>query len=136
MPETAGIVEQRMTSASPDPAVPRALADEQADACSRLKGLSRQLDALLDASAGTTNDDEHDPEGATVAFERAQVQSLLDRARAERDELDRAAERVRAGTYGRCERCGDPIAEQRLEALPAARTCIGCGTADARTGRR
>ncbi|MGH3425339.1 MAG: TraR/DksA family transcriptional regulator [Nocardioidaceae bacterium] len=33
---------------------------------------------------------------------------------------------MRAGTYGRCEHCGDPIIPGRLQALPATRLCIRC----------
>jgi DnaK suppressor protein len=34
--------------------------------------------------------------------------------------------RLDAGTYGTCEVCGEPIGTARLEARPAARTCINC----------
>jgi DnaK suppressor protein len=88
--------------------------------------LGRRLDGIIESSAYTTNDDEHDPEGVTVAFERAQVAGLLEQARAELRALDAAGERLAAGTYGTCERCGGPIAAGRLEALPAAVTCIRC----------
>jgi RNA polymerase-binding transcription factor DksA len=94
----------------------------------RAASLKRALDAIAEASALTTNDDEHDPEGATVAFERAQILGLLSQARGDLDDLDRAAQRLRDGTYGTCERCGRAIAEQRLAALPAAKTCINCAT--------
>jgi DnaK suppressor protein len=33
---------------------------------------------------------------------------------------------MEAGTYGLCERCGQPIADERLEALPAVRLCMDC----------
>jgi DnaK suppressor protein len=88
--------------------------------------LTRRLDGIIEASAYTTNDDEHDPEGVTIAFERAQTASLLEQARAELRDLDAAGERLAAGTYGTCLRCGNRIAEGRLEALPAATTCIRC----------
>ncbi|MFI5615033.1 TraR/DksA family transcriptional regulator [Amycolatopsis sp. NPDC051903] len=88
--------------------------------------LARQRDEIVASSEFTSGDDEHDPEGATIAFERAQVQALLTQARDELAALDRAAERVRAGVYEVCERCGGPIAEGRLTALPATRTCIAC----------
>lgn len=86
----------------------------------------QQADRILESSVHTTNDDEHDPEGATVAFERAQVVGLLEQARAELRALDAANERLRAGTYGTCMRCGHPIAPERLDALPAATHCIRC----------
>lgn len=88
--------------------------------------LRRRLDGIIESSAYTSNDDEHDPEGVTVAFERAQVAGLLEQARAELRALDTAAERLAAGTYGTCARCGRPIAPERLDALPATTTCIRC----------
>ena len=86
----------------------------------------RQWDGIVEASALTTNDDEHDPEGVTVAFERAQAQAMLRQARVDLEDLDRAAQRVVTGEYPVCERCGGPIAAGRLTARPAARTCITC----------
>jgi RNA polymerase-binding transcription factor DksA len=40
--------------------------------------------------------------------------------------VEQALERMDAGAYGSCERCGRPIDEERLEALPAARLCLDC----------
>lgn len=91
-----------------------------------LESLTRRHTEIVGASVWTTNDDEHDPEGATIAFERAQVAGLRQQALDELAALDRAEERIRAGTYGRCARCGTDIAEGRLDALPAATTCINC----------
>jgi DnaK suppressor protein len=70
-------------------------------------------------------DDEHDPEGATLAWERQQAAALLDDAVVERDALVAALDRVAAGTYGVCEVCGRPIPAARLEARPAATRCVG-----------
>lgn len=88
--------------------------------------MSADFDDIVAATTGSNADDEHDPEGATVAFERAQVVSLLQEARAYLDDLDRAVARLVAGTYTACERCGTEIASERLAARPAVRTCIGC----------
>ncbi|MDR7300352.1 TraR/DksA family transcriptional regulator [Haloactinomyces albus] len=104
------------------------LTEQQAVTRQRVAALTRQLESFIESSADTTHDDEHDPEGATIAFERAQLQGRLDQARDDLTELERAAERLRAGTYGICERCGTGITAQRLEALPAARTCIDCAS--------
>jgi RNA polymerase-binding transcription factor DksA len=41
-------------------------------------------------------------------------------------EIDAAVQRLDAGTYGACERCGDAIAPERLQAIPHARTCVRC----------
>ena len=72
----------------------------------RIAELTREFDAIVDASDHANLDDEHDPEGATVGFERAQVSALLERARTQLADLDAATERLRLGTYGACERCG------------------------------
>jgi RNA polymerase-binding transcription factor DksA len=109
-------------------AIQELLAEERLSTTRRVESLTRQYDSIAESAAWTINDDEHDPEGATIAFERAQVQGLLSQARSDLDELDRAAERLRDGTYGICERCGQTIAKERLAALPTARICISCAT--------
>lgn len=88
--------------------------------------LARDFTAMVAASEASNADDEHDPEGATIGFERAQLVALIDQGRRRLADLDRALEQVRAGSYGACESCGQPIAAERLAARPAARTCIGC----------
>lgn len=42
------------------------------------------------------------------------------------NKLAAALERVRTGTYGGCEECGEPIAPARLKALPEVATCVRC----------
>ncbi|GAA1799833.1 DnaK-like suppressor protein [Planosporangium flavigriseum] len=88
--------------------------------------LAESLDALFTASRDSNADDEHDPEGATIGFERAQLAALLATARERIAEVDDALRRVDTATYGICERCGQPIAEERLAARPFARCCIAC----------
>lgn len=102
------------------------IAEARAVVAARLESLQRQFRAIVAGSEWSTDDDEHDPEGSTIAFERATVLSLARDAEEELRELDAAAERVHAGTYGRCDRCGVAIADPRLEALPAVRRCIAC----------
>ena len=94
----------------------------------RLAGLTHDFDALVAASRDTNADDEHDPEGSTIAFERSQLDALIRQARAHLDDVEAAETRLAAGTYGTCERCGLPIGEARLEARPTARVCIVCAT--------
>jgi DnaK suppressor protein len=90
--------------------------------------LRADLAGIMAASEGANADDEHDPEGATIAFERAQTAALLDRTEHRIAELDRALERLADGTYGSCVVCGRPIGADRLEARPDATTCIGCAS--------
>ncbi|WIM93489.1 TraR/DksA C4-type zinc finger protein [Actinoplanes oblitus] len=98
----------------------------RADAESEAATLARDLQALFAASRDSNADDEHDPEGATIGFERAQLTALLAAARDRIAELDDALRRVDAGGYGICERCGRPIAPARLAARPFARCCVEC----------
>lgn len=102
------------------------IADARADAVARAAALEVQVQALAEQQALTTHDDEHDPEGVTIGFERAQLLGLLRGARDEIAALDRAADRLREGTYGRCAHCGAVIPDVRLEALPATDTCLTC----------
>jgi RNA polymerase-binding transcription factor DksA len=102
---------------------------ERQAAMTLLATLTRDFTGIVDASADSNADDEHDPEGSTIAFERSQVGALIEQAERRIAEIEAARARVDAGTYGRCEVCGEPIAEGRLEARPVARTCVGCATA-------
>jgi RNA polymerase-binding transcription factor DksA len=95
----------------------------------RIAELERSF-ADIAASVDTANtDDEHDPEGATLAFERAQVTSLLLASRERLDQLDGASARIVAGTYGTCANCGATIGDERLAALPATDRCVECAGA-------
>ena len=88
--------------------------------------LVRQHERVVAASEQSNADDEHDPEGSTIAFERQQALALLEAVRRTGAELRRAAADARAGRYGVCERCGGDIGPDRLEARPQARSCIAC----------
>ncbi len=95
----------------------------------RIAARQADLDDILSSASSTTGDDEHDPEGATIGFERAQAQALLDKSVEQLARIDTALARHAEGTYGRCVTCGKPIARERLQALPAAERCVRCATA-------
>lgn len=59
-------------------------------------------------------------------LEMQQEQSILVNEQALLSEVEHALERINKGTYGRCENCGQPIPEKRLEALPWAARCVKC----------
>jgi len=102
------------------------LGEERIAALAQIEALTSQFDEIVAASRSSNADDEHDPEGATIAFERQQVAALLEQARRRLADVDAAVAAVEGGTYGRCETCGRPIAPERLSARPTARTCIDC----------
>ena len=106
-----------------------ALAAARLTVRSRLADLTGNYAGIVEASRDSNADDEHDPEGATIAFERSQVGALVEDARRQLAEVDAALGRLDDGTYGVCEVCGQDIPPARLEARPVARTCVGCAGA-------
>lgn len=111
-----------------DPDLRARLEAALADNAAQLAALRRQHEEVVAASRDSNADDEHDPEGATIAFERSQVGALIAQARGHLAELDAAELRIAEGTYGTCETCGGPIAPERLEVRPVARECIRCAS--------
>lgn len=99
---------------------------ERAATQSQIASLDADFGTIVDAQREVATDDEHDPEGATIAFERAQVDAIRTQAIRHLVDLDHALEQLAAGAYGTCEDCGVAIAAERLAARPAARTCIAC----------
>ncbi len=104
----------------------RRLLVERETAQARLVSLTGDFDAVVAASLDSNADDEHDPEGHTIAFERSQIGAIVTQVRHHLAEVDAALARLDDGSYGLCEACGRPVAPARLEALPAARLCILC----------
>lgn len=102
------------------------LAEQRQETQARLATLTADFAALVEASEGSNADDEHDPEGSTIAFERSQVDAFIQQGRRDLEEIDAALARLEQGTYGTCERCARPIAAGRLEVRPTARRCIDC----------
>lgn len=109
---------------STDPAA--RLEAERRSTLARLAALDLDFAALVAASVDSNADDEHDPEGTTLAFERSQLSTLIDQAHTTLKALDRADARLAEGSYGVCTSCGEPIAPARLAARPTADSCIGC----------
>jgi DnaK suppressor protein len=63
---------------------------------------------------------------ASQVFEQQRDLALRDRNVQQLDAIEKALDRLDAGTFGTCTRCGRPIAPERLEALPWAAHCIDC----------
>ena len=63
---------------------------------------------------------------ATHVFEQQRDLALREKAEHHLADIRAALERIEAGTYGTCTECGEPVAADRLEALPWAAHCIDC----------
>ena len=113
-------------------AIEALLLAEQQDALASEESLLAEYEGILEASVDANLDDEHDPEGATVGYERARVASLLAQARARLSALAAASDRIRTGVYGDCSQCGQPISFDRLMAFPTAVACVSCAKSSTR----
>ncbi len=100
------------------------LEEERARKIALLPALRADIVSANAARQNSNVDDEHDPEGATIAFELSQASALLDQSSSGLAQIEAALERITAGTYGSCAVCGEPIAEGRLEARPWTPFCI------------
>jgi DnaK suppressor protein len=63
-------------------------------------------------------------EGTSMAVDRLAQVAVHDKLQVTRADVVRAMEKLDDGTYGRCDVCGEPIPEGRLEALPWAVLCV------------
>jgi DnaK suppressor protein len=67
-------------------------------------------------------------DSSQVTAERGEIEALTGTLNETLGEIESALHKFDEGTYGRCERCGAPIADARLDAMPAARLCITCAS--------
>jgi RNA polymerase-binding transcription factor DksA len=132
VPVDAGDVGDAGLTPSERESVRERLVAERSATMAQIAALGRDFDAIVEARALVAVDDEHDPEGASTAFERQHVAALLTQARDHLDKLALALERLEQGDYGRCEGCGKQIPAERLEVRPAASTCVVCATTRSR----
>jgi DnaK suppressor protein len=91
--------------------------------------LEQQLSDLGATVSGDRVDmsvDEGFADSAAATAERSEMLSLVDQLSSTYSDVVDALRKIDEGTYGRCERCGNEIAPERLEALPAARLCVAC----------
>jgi RNA polymerase-binding transcription factor DksA len=99
---------------------------EQARAARQVASLEARVAEIIEGSELTSTDDEHDPEGATIAYERAQASALLRQARADCDALVVTRRQLAAGRQVVCAACGCDIDLERIGALPTTTRCVRC----------
>src|SRR5262245_19762226 len=86
------------------------------------------LELTEDGGTQDMADEDGFGEGDTLNVERDRLLVVAAEAQARVAEIDAALGRVDAGSYGRCEACGQPIPEARLEVVPEATLCVSCKT--------
>jgi DnaK suppressor protein len=94
-----------------------------------LAAVERQLGehgVAVDGDGVEVEVDEGFADSAQATTERGEALALAEQLRSHRAEVLDALARMDAGTYGKCENCGQEIPIERLEALPSARLCVTC----------
>ena len=105
----------------------KALLDERERVNSTIEHLHEaNSGSLEEETEEETYDNNHLADSATATLEREIDYTLEENAENLLRAIDQALERIETGTYGKCERCGREIAEERLEAIPHATRCIDC----------
>jgi len=97
--------------------------DEARDRVVEFDAVTRELAA---SRTDSDADDEHDPEGSTVSWERAVAAASLDAARDHLRDVEAALARVGAGWDGACAGCGRSIPVARLAVRPQTDRCVSC----------
>jgi DnaK suppressor protein len=103
----------------------RSRLDEERERLTRtLADLEQQSDAQKESLQELSVYDQHAGDIGTETFEMEKDASIIESVRAGLDDIEAASARIEAGTYGQCQRCGEPIGDERLQAMPAARYCL------------
>jgi RNA polymerase-binding transcription factor DksA len=113
-----------------------ALLDERATYTRHALDLRAEAEQLAaDREPGDVQFDEESGQGDTMNVERERDLALSAQALAAVEDIDKALAKIDAGTYGICERCGQPIPKERLRALPYAALCVACKSGGLTTRR-
>jgi DnaK suppressor protein len=89
-------------------------------------------DSMMDELGELSAYDNHPADIASELFERGKDVALRDMDKLRLQEIDRAQNALNNGTYGTCQRCGETIPTERLEAYPLATLCVPCKQVDER----
>ena len=103
------------------------LEEKRVELSQRQKELEEaSFDSTQSEITGEVGLDEDFADAGTATFERERDLSIRNNIRDLVDQVTRAIERIDEGTYGTCERCGQPIDATRLRELPHASLCLDC----------
>jgi RNA polymerase-binding transcription factor len=100
------------------------LEEERARVVGALEHLRSENSGSMDDEVDESHSDNHLAETASATVGREIDYSLEENEARVLAAIDAALGRIDDGTYGKCERCGNEIEAERLEALPWATLCI------------
>jgi RNA polymerase-binding transcription factor DksA len=90
--------------------------------------LRAQLAELGVGENGGLDYDQNFADSSQVTAERGEAEALAKSLSETLSDVEHALTKMGGGTYGTCESCGEAISPARLEAKPAARSCINCAS--------
>lgn len=99
---------------------------------SRLRGdLDQMTDEALrrtqsETSGNLSNVPLHMADVGTENYDQEFTLGLIENEQETLEQVQSALNRIDAGTFGKCEECGEAIAKPRLQALPYTKHCINC----------
>ena len=103
------------------------------DSFEQESGLNRPV---AESTGDVVSHDYEDTDFAQVMSDREVSGTLVSLLQANREQVERAIERMEAGGYGVCEDCGAKIPEERLRFFPEATRCVHCQALHDRLSRR
>lgn len=106
---------------------------ERERVCREIAELDADLSKSLEDSSGESPYDQHMAETAAATLDREIDLTLQENAQVALAQIDRALHKLEEGSYGRCDKCGKPIGEGRLEVAPFATLCVDCKRLEERT---
>lgn len=104
----------------------RRLMEERFRLAQEVEVLEDGLGESLEESSEESIYDQHMAETASATLDREMDLSLEENAQVALARIDRALAKLDEGSYGICDSCKGPIADDRLRAVPSAALCIDC----------
>ena len=102
------------------------LQDERQKVLEAIEYLHAENPGSLKDETEESTVDNHLADTATVTLDREIDYTLEENSEHVLKAIDKALAKIEAGTFGICETCGQPIAEERLAAISYATQCIDC----------
>ncbi len=102
------------------------LLDERKRVADAISYLHEENSRTIEDATEEETFDNHIADAATITLSREIDTTLEENSEHVLKAIDQALARIDEGTFGLCARCGKPIAEERLEAIPYATKCIEC----------
>ena len=103
-----------------------ALLAERTRIVAALENLKNENPGSVEDETGEEASDQHLADTATAMHDRELDYGLTENEEVLLTSIDAALQRIEDGTYGICSNRGEPIGEERLEALPWTDLCIDC----------